>query len=126
MSGQTLLILGGLFNLAFFIFHIFFWKLFNWGKELAKLTPINRAVMQVLNICLMFVFLIFAYVSLFHTQEMLTTWLGQSLILFIALFWAIRAILQLAFFSRTKLVSYILFIIFIIGSALYLVPFLSI
>ena len=124
MNNSLLLWLGGLFNLGFFIFHIFFWKMFGWKDDLKKLQPINRAVMQVLNICLMFCFLIFAYVSLFLADQLQTTILGLSLIFLIAIFWAIRAILQYVFFSRTRMVSHILFIIFVIGCLLYLIPWL--
>ena len=116
---------GGLFNLAFFIFHLFFWKIFKWREDLHKLLPINRAVMQVLNICLMFVFLIFAYVSLFYIDEMRTTSLGLSLILLIAIFWGLRAIMQLIFFSRTRLMSYVFFVIFAAGCLIYLLAWLG-
>jgi hypothetical protein len=78
---KALIISGGLFGLGFFIFHIFFWKLFDWKKDLGSLTPINRGVMPVLNLCLMICFLIFAYVSLFHTEELLKN--GISIAFFI-------------------------------------------
>jgi hypothetical protein len=124
MNNSLLLWLGGIFNLGFFIFHIFFWKMFGWKDDLKKLHPINRAVMQVLNLCLMFYFLIFAYVSLFLADQLQTTILGLTLIFSIAMFWAIRAILQYVFFSRTRMVSHILFVIFVIGCLLYLIPWL--
>jgi len=125
MDSSLLLWIGGLYNLAFLIFHDFFWKIFNWKEDLKKLTPINKAITQVLNLMLIFVLLIFAYVSFFQVQEMQTTDLGRTLTIFIALFWGIRAILQLVYFSRTKLVSYILFVIFVIGFLLYFIPWLG-
>jgi len=125
MDTAMLLWIGGLYNLAFLLFHDFFWKIFNWKDDLKKLTPINRAIMQVLNLMLIFVLLIFAYVSFFHVQEMQTTDLGKTMTIFIALFWGIRAILQLVFFSRVKLVSYILFVIFVIGFLMYFIPWLG-
>lgn len=125
MSGSIYLWLGGLFNLAFFIFHIFFWKIFNWRNDLKKLEPINRAIMQVLNLCLMFCLLIFAYVSFFHAYEIMTTNLGKCLALAIAVFWGLRAIFQYVFFSRKKLLSHILFVIFAIICWLYLMVWLA-
>jgi len=125
MDSSLLIWIGGLYNLAFLIFHDFFWKIFDWKDDLKKLTPINKAIMQVLNLMLIFVLLIFAYVSFFHVQEMPTTELGKTITIFIALFWGIRAILQLVFFSRTKLISYMLFAIFIIGFLLYFIPWLG-
>jgi hypothetical protein len=125
MSSSLFIWIGGLYNLAFLIFHDFFWKIFNWKDDLVKLTPINKAIMQVLNLMLIFVLLIFAYVSFFHVQDLQTVDLGKTVTIFIALFWGIRAILQLVFFSRTKLISYILFVIFIIGFLLYFIPWLG-
>lgn len=125
MQYSFLIWIGGFFNLAFLIFHDFFWKIFNWNDDLKKLTPINRAIMQVLNLCLIFVFLIFAYISFFHIEAMLTTSLGLTMTVFIAMFWGIRAVLQFVFFSRTRPVSYIFFVIFVIGCLLYLIPWLG-
>jgi hypothetical protein len=56
---------------------------------------------------------------------MLTTPLGLTMTVFIAMFWGIRAVLQLVFFSRTRLVSYVFFVIFVIGCLLYFVPWLG-
>ena len=125
MDASLLLWIGGLFNLAFLIFHDFFWKIFNWKEDLKKLMPINKAIMQVLNLMLIFVLLIFAYVTFFHGQEMQTTDLGKTLTIFIAMFWGIRAILQLVYFGRTQPVSYVFFVIFWIGFMLYFIPWLS-
>ncbi|MCP4580968.1 MAG: hypothetical protein GY839_05080 [candidate division Zixibacteria bacterium] len=125
MDATMLIWIGGLYNLAFLIFHDFFWKIFNWKEDLAKLMPINRAIMQVLNLMLIFCLLIFAYISFFHVQGLLTTDLGKTMTIFIAMFWGIRAILQMVYFSRTKLVSYVFFVIFWIGFLLYFIPWLG-
>ncbi len=95
---ETLLIIGGVFNLAFAVFHLLFWRIFGWNKELAKLSFINRAIVQVLNLCLTFVFVIFAYVSFLHPRELLAPGLGRSLVALIAAFWLLRAIEQMVFF----------------------------
>jgi len=54
-----LIFAGGIFNLLFAVFHLFFWKLFNWKYELKSISFVNRNIMQVLNLCLAFVFVIF-------------------------------------------------------------------
>jgi hypothetical protein len=74
---EALILAGGLFNAAFAVFHLSFWRLFRWKSELAKLTSMNRAVVQVLNLCLTFAFVLFAYVSFAHVPAMLTTDLGR-------------------------------------------------
>jgi len=51
---ELLIWAGGLFHLAFVVFHLLFRKLFRWDTELAKLTSLNRAVVPVLNISLVY------------------------------------------------------------------------
>jgi len=126
MNLESVLFVGGIYNIVLIIFHLTFWKIFKWKKDLASLTFINRAVMQVLNLCLTFVFLIFAYISLFHAQEFLSTNLGNSLLLLISIFWFLRAVEQIIFFGLKNTTSAMFFIFFLLGSIIYLYPFLNI
>ena len=122
MAPTSALILGGIFNIVFAVFHVLFWRLFDWKHDLASLSNINRQAMQILNICLTFTFLIFAYVSLFHTEELLTTGLGRGLVMAIAIFWFLRALEQVYFFGMRKILSVAFFAVFLLGTALYAYP----
>ena len=122
---KTLIIIGGIFGLGFFVFHIFFWKLFDWKKDLSLLTSLNRGVMQVLNLCLMICFLIFAYVSIIHTDALLTTALGNSILFGIGSLWFLRAIMQPVFFGLKNSISIAFFVTFLIGAVIYFVPFIK-
>lgn len=113
---------GGVFGLGFFVFHIFFWKLFDWKKDLETVSKINRGVMQVLNLCLMCCFLIFSLISIFHSEEMLTTPIGRSLGWGIVVLWLTRAIEQPLFWEFKSAGSRVFFVLFLIGAALYAVP----
>ena len=119
MSNETVLFIGGIYNLAFVIFHLLFYKIFNWKKDLARITFINSAIMQVLNYSLTFIFLIFAYLSFFYSKEILTTHLGRVLLLSISLFWFFRAIEQIYFFGLKNKTSIAFFIVFIFGFYIY-------
>ncbi|MEO8074582.1 MAG: hypothetical protein ABI686_15210 [Acidobacteriota bacterium] len=119
---KTLIIIGGFLWLAFFVFHLFFWKLFDWKRDLSSLTPVNKAVMQVLNLCLMLVFLIFAYISIFHTDELLTTGLGKSMLVGIVLFGVFRAIEQVIFFDLKHIRSKAVLFVALLGTTIYLIP----
>lgn len=119
---KTLIIIGGFLWLAFFVFHLFFWKLFDWKRDLQSLTGVNRAIIQVLNLCLMLVFLIFAYVSIFHAEELLTTGLGKSILFGIVLFGFFRAIEQVIFFDLKQIRSKAVLIIALLGTAVYAIP----
>jgi len=122
---MNLLIVGGFYHIGFAIFHLFFWQLFNWKKDLASLSIINRAVMQILNLCLTFVFIVVAYISIYYSSDLVSTSLGRIIIGSISMFWLVRIGEQLFFFGLKKRVSIILTIIFIIGFIIYLIPVLN-
>jgi len=121
---ETLLFIGGLYNLAFAVFHIMFWKIFKWKRNLRRLLPMDRAIMQVLNIRLIYIFFVFAYISIFHQEDLISTQLGKVFIIVISLFWFMRAIEQIIFFGLKNLVSVVFTIISIIGAIFYLIPIL--
>jgi hypothetical protein len=121
LSGTTIMI-GGVYNLGFAIFHLMFWRIFRWKKDLSRLTFINRSVMQILNLCLTFMFLVIAYVSFFHSSELVQTNLGKTLLVGFSLFWFLRMIEQVIFFGIRNSISIILTLIFLFGCVIYLVP----
>jgi len=115
---------GGLFNLGFAVFHLMFWRLFHWKEDLASLTFVNRSVMQILNLCLTFMFLVMAFVSVFHQSEMISTKLGNMLSIAFSLFWFLRMIEQIIFFGIKNKVSIVFTLVFLVGSVIYLLPVL--
>jgi hypothetical protein len=119
---EVSLIAGGIFNLGFAVFHLFFWRLFDWRKDLASLTAVNRSVMQILNLCLTFLLFVMAYVSLFLRQHMLSTDLGKTLLISVALFWFLRMLEQIFMFEPRNRLSAIFTLIFLLGSVLYILP----
>jgi len=133
---ESLVVFGGFFHLGFVVFHLFFWRIFKWkparrseyfsilegGKDLASLSYINRAVMQILNLCLTFVFLAAGFISIFYAHDLVSTNLGKILIISISLFWLIRFIEQIIFFGLRKKLSVILSVLFALGSIVYIVP----
>ncbi len=122
ISATVVVTIGGIFNLAFAVFHLFFWRLFDWKRDLASLSFANRQVMQILNLCLTFVFLIFVYVSLFHSAELAGTDLGRALLLLISAFWFLRAAEQVIFFGLKNALSVAFFVAFLVGGFLYAYP----
>lgn len=114
-----LIVAAGLFNLAFAIFHLFFWRLFGWRQELPRLGMANRGIMQVLNLCLIYVFAVAACVLFLFPLEVATTDLGHFLLLAMAGFWLSRAIFQPMFFALSHLLSIALFGVFILGALIH-------
>lgn len=122
MDNHAVILLGGFYNIGFALFHLMFWKIFGWKTELSKLRRIHRSVMQVLNLCLTFCFIFFGYISIFQAEEMIASGLGRTLLLFISLFWLVRAVEQIVFFDFKNLTSIAMTILFLLGSCLYAYP----
>lgn len=122
---EIIIFVGGVFNLGFVVYHTMFWRLFRWKEDLASLRRINREVMQVLNLCLTFVFLVMAYVSFFHTSELIQTSLGKTLLIAFSLFWFLRMIEQVVFFGIKNKMSVAFTLVFLLGSVIYLLPVLQ-
>lgn len=122
-----ILIAGGIYNIILAVFHIMFWHMgkFSWKEELPKMSSINMAVIQLLNIGIIVYFLLMAYISFFHTRELLNSGLGKTVLLGAALFWLIRLGGEFAF-KKGMPANPVLVGIFIIGVLLYLIPVLSI
>jgi len=109
------LLLCAVYNLMFFIFHLTFWKLLRWKVELNQVSSTNRAVMQTLNLCLTFIFLLASYLYFFHMDEMSTTSIGKAFSYGILLFWILRTALQFILFDLKKREHVILLVVFITG-----------
>lgn len=117
---KSLIYFGGILWVICFIFHIFFWKLFDWENDLNSVKKVNKGIIQVLNLCLMLCFLIFAYISFVQTDELLTTSLGKTMISGMALFGVFRVIEQFVFFDLkpfgSKIVLFGAFLIAVVYS----------
>ena len=119
---EALIIAGGVYTVGLIIFHVLFWRIFKWPETLDSLSYVNKATIQVLNISITFTFFIFAYVSFAHTQELLNTQLGNSLLVLISCLWLFRAAQQVVFYKLKHKASIGLTIYFLVGALLYGVP----
>jgi hypothetical protein len=123
---ETFIIAGGFYTIGLIMFHLLFWRIFDWEQDLKRISFLNRATMQVLNISLTLSFIIFSYISLVHATELLTSSLGHSLLMLIALFWLARAIQQIVFYRLRHWASWAFLLLFLSGSLLYAIPALYI
>ncbi len=122
MSRDLLIQLAGLHSFAFALFHIGFWKLFRWDRELAKVGQATRAVTQILNLRLIYVFLGMGTLCFLFTRELHTTPLGRALLVFMSLFWVGRTIEQFVFLRVNRPMVHVLTVLFVIGAALFALP----
>lgn len=120
-----LLVLAGVFNLAFAAFHLGFWKIFHWRDQLPRLSFANRGILQILNLCLIYVFIVMGAACLLLPDDLATSRLGRFVLGSFALFWALRAIYQPVFFGLKHPLSIGLFVAFVLGTAIHLLPLLG-
>ena len=118
----SLLIIAGVYNFGFMAFHMLFWRLFKWKIELRRISSVNRSIMQVLNLCLTYLFLFMGIISIFFRHDLLNTALGSTILLFFGFFWLIRTIEQIIFFNLKNRLSIFLTVVFLIGAGIYLIP----
>ena len=118
---KTLIYIGGVYCLIFAIFHLAFWKLFDWKNDLPKLKAVNRGVMQVLNLRLTYVFIVVAFISFFFADDLISTKLGNVILASISIFALMRAIEQPIFWKFDK-ISAVFFVILLIGAGIFAVP----
>jgi len=124
MPSHTLLLLCALHSFGFAAFHLAFWRLFDWPRTLAGTTRPNRAIVQIANLQLAWVFAAVGLACLLYRDEMTTTGPGRGLLAGMALFWAIRCVTQLAWLRINHPLVHVLTALFVLGIALFALPLL--
>jgi len=85
---KRLLLIGGVMNGFFTVFHIWLgWQI----QLIPELLPDYKALMQMLNVGVVLVIAFATIVSFFCVRDLLTTSLGKTTMILIALFYATRA-----------------------------------
>ncbi|WP_313253756.1 hypothetical protein [Stenotrophomonas acidaminiphila] len=121
-TAELLVRLGGVHSLGFAAFHLAFWKLFDWKRDLARNSTANRAIMQILNLRLVYVFLGMGALALAFGRELPATPLGRALLGFMALFWVGRMLEQFVFLRIHDCRVHLLSALFALGAALHAAP----
>ena len=125
MDSQTALFLCGLYNLAFAAFHLYFWKIFKWKEDFKRNSIANRAIIQILNIRLIYIFLLMSFIYFFYPKQLLKSELGFVLLVGFLGFWVGRTIEQFVFLRVKSRMVTILTIAFFIGIILHVLPLVS-
>lgn len=107
---DSLLYIGAFLHIGLALFHVSFWKVFAWDRQLTKLNPVNKGAMQAMNLALILLFFFFAFISIFFQSELLSSNLGMVLLGFISFFWLVRFFAQYAFFKVEGVYTYIFLI----------------
>ncbi|MCA1714925.1 MAG: hypothetical protein LC715_07410 [Gammaproteobacteria bacterium] len=122
MDPQRLIFLCGLHSLGFALFHLAFWKLFDWPQSLQAAGTANRAIIQIANLRLVYLFLGVAALCFLFPQELAGTPLGRALLLGMSGFWIGRTIEQFVFVRIDTPMVHLLTTLFVLGAVLFATP----
>lgn len=122
MSREVLVFMCGVHSFGFALFHLAFWKLFDWPRALQSTNAATRAVTQILNLRLIYVFLGVAALCFLLPQELLGTRLGHVLLAGMSLFWVGRTIEQFVFLRIDHPLVHGLTALFVAGAVLFALP----
>lgn len=128
---DTFIKAGGIFLFICAIFHLVFPHIYHWQNKVTRLgkedaTAISNTL-KLMNYCQFILWLIFAIITFFFSQELLSTQLGKSILSLIVLFWIIRIFLLHPLYVgfKTTLSKWqILF--FVAGLTLFLIPWINV
>lgn len=91
-------IIGGLLVALAFV-HVIFPRYFRWGEELKSLSMINRQMMTVHTFFIALTVLLMGWLCLTSSQELANTEFGKKISLGLSIFWGIRLLIQLFWYS---------------------------
>ncbi|RZL46840.1 MAG: hypothetical protein EOP00_13745 [Pedobacter sp.] len=123
-TAKYLIYLSGIYSISFAIFHVYFWKLFNWKNDLKSLSIANKAIIQIANLRLIYIFFGIGMVCFIFPLELLCTKLGNFFLLGISIFWLGRTIEQFIFLRVKNKMVHILTALFMLGTLLFASPVL--
>ena len=124
MNDQLMILLCGFYCLGFAVFHAFFWKLFNWKHSLSMLQPYDKAIMQISNMRLIYLFLFVAAICFCFPDELASTPLGNFFLMGMSLFWLGRTVEQFLFLKVENKWVHLLTYLFLIGAIMFAIPVL--
>lgn len=125
VAAEWLIVAGGVHSLAFAAFHMAFWRLFDWRRSLATANRADRAILQILNLRLIYVFLCMAALCFGFTTQLHATALGRAILAGMSLFWVGRTIEQFIFLRIDRVLVHVLTALFVVGAALFALPLLA-
>lgn len=124
MSATDWIVVCGVHSLGFALFHLGFWRLFDWPASLRSTTPANRAVLQIANVQLVSLFAAVAALCFAFPDALAGTPLGRACLLGMALFWLLRLATQFVWLRVSRVIVHVLSGLFALGAVLFALPLL--
>lgn len=125
VAADPVLVLCAAHSFALALFHVAFWRLFRWPATLRDTTFANRAILQIANVQLIWVFLGVAALCLWFPAELRGTPLGRAVLAGMSGFWIVRLVQQAVFLRVHHPLVHALSVVFALGAALFAWPLLD-
>lgn len=122
MSDRTLLAFCAAHSFGFALFHLGFWQLFGWRETLRGMTLADRAILQISNLRLIYLFVAIGMLCLAFPVELAGSALGRALLLGMAGFWLGRLIEQFVFLRYHRAALHVLSACIALGIVLFAWP----
>lgn len=119
---NILILLAALYNLCLGFYHLWYWKRLDWESDLRKLSKVNRNLMQIMNLRLIYFFFAFALLLAVFQATLMDTLLGKCLLIMMAAFWLMRATEQVFFFGSRTTRSLKFMGLFLVGFVIHALP----
>lgn len=116
--------MAGLHSAVFAVFHLAFWRLFDWPASLRTAGIANRAIIQIANLRLVYLFAAVAVLCFGWTDALHATPLGRAVLVGMSLFWVGRTIEQFVFLRINRPFVHALTVSFVSGAGLFVAPLL--
>lgn len=125
MDDRLVLALCAAHSFGFAAFHLLFWRLFRWPAELQRAGPATGAIVQILNLRLIYVFLGIGALCLAFPEELSETAMGRVILAGMSLFWIGRTVEQFIFLRYNRMSLHVLTVLFVVGAVLFALPALD-
>lgn len=122
MSATTLLLLCAAHSFGFALFHLGFWRLFDWPRTLQRTTLPNRAILQIANVQLVWLFIGVGLLCLLFPNELAGTPLGHAVLAGVSAFWLVRLAGQGIWLRVNHALVHVLSALFALGALLFALP----
>ncbi len=109
-------------SFGFALFHLGFWRLFDWPRTLQATTLPNRAILQIANVQLVWVFTGVGLLCLLFPDDLAGTPLGRALLAGMSAFWLVRLAGQFVWLRLHHPLVHVLSLLFALGAVLFALP----
>jgi hypothetical protein len=126
------IIVGGVISLLVANGHRQFYAFFGWRETFQKVSALDAKVFYTIHLFLIPVFLLYAYLSFFHTQEMAeaSSPIVRVLLVFYSFFWFCRGVWQIVYFrgtlqddpKRAGRVYWVVVVVSVVSGVIYAAP----